>query len=260
MAVQAELLRKNPSGVLIPWLLNADGTDPVADAAALAKLETIRALLASVLSVQGTVTLDSASLAALENTTVTFTNGTIELGATSLAALESVIAQVSGTVELGASTLAALESITVTGAVTVSGTVGVNNFPATQTVAGTVAVSNLPATQPVSGSVAVSNFPASQAQALTDTQLRAAAVAVSLGRTLTERMLAKAPGTGFSIWFDVVDTTYIYIAEAPTADAGTATTFQGIRVPKDVTSGAPLGKVQIATAFAWDSRSAATWA
>jgi hypothetical protein len=45
---------------------------------------------------------------------------------------------------------------------TVSGTVAVSNFPATQPVAGTVAVSNFPATQPVSGSVSVTNFPATQ--------------------------------------------------------------------------------------------------
>ncbi len=53
----------------------------------------------------------------------------------------------------------------------VQGTVGVNNFPATQPVSGTVNVGNFPATQPVSGSVGitgtpnvnVTNFPATQA-------------------------------------------------------------------------------------------------
>lgn len=44
----------------------------------------------------------------------------------------------------------------------VSGTVGVNNFPATQGVSGMVAITNLPATQPVSGTVGINNFPGTQ--------------------------------------------------------------------------------------------------
>lgn len=48
-------------------------------------------------------------------------------------------------------------------ALTVTGTVAVSNFPATQAVSGAVSVSNLPATQAVSGTVAVSNLPATQA-------------------------------------------------------------------------------------------------
>lgn len=79
-------------------------------------------------------------------------------------------------------------------------------------------------------------------------------------RVLTERMFARAPQAGWSVWLDTADPTYIYIAEAvSTETAGTATTFQGIRVQKDA-SGNPLGKVQIATAFAWNSRSTAAWA
>lgn len=78
-------------------------------------------------------------------------------------------------------------------------------------------------------------------------------------RGLTERMFAKAPQTGYSVWFDTADATYIYIAEAPSTEtAGTGTTFQGIRVQKDA-SGNPLGKVQTATGFAWNSRSSAGW-
>ena len=63
------------------------------------------------------VSLDAATLAALENVVV---SGTVELGATTLAALESITVvdgggslTVDGTVELGATTLAALENITV---------------------------------------------------------------------------------------------------------------------------------------------------
>lgn len=78
-------------------------------------------------------------------------------------------------------------------------------------------------------------------------------------RGLTERMFARAPQAGWSLWLDTADLTYIYIAEAvSTETAGTAITFQGIRVTKDAT-GSPLGKVQVATAFAWNNRVAATW-
>lgn len=77
-------------------------------------------------------------------------------------------------------------------------------------------------------------------------------------RTLTERMFAKAPASGKSLFLDTADLNYIYVAEAPTGDAATITSAQGIRVTKDAT-GNPLGKVQIATGFAWNSRSTATW-
>lgn len=78
-------------------------------------------------------------------------------------------------------------------------------------------------------------------------------------RGLTERMFARAPQSGWSLWLDTADATYIYIAEAVSSEtAGSAATFQGIRVTKDAT-GSPLGKVQVATGFAWNTRSAATW-
>lgn len=48
------------------------------------------------------------------------------------------------------------------GTSTVSGTVGVNNFPAVQQVGGTVNVGNLPAVQQVGGTVNVGNLPATQ--------------------------------------------------------------------------------------------------
>lgn len=50
----------------------------------------------------------------------------------------------------------------VSGTSTVSGTVGVNNFPGDQQVHGTVGVNNFPADQQVHGTVGVSNFPADQ--------------------------------------------------------------------------------------------------
>lgn len=97
------------------------------DATTLAALESITA------AVSGTVALDAPTLAALEAITV---SGQVSLDATTLAALESVTAAVTGTVALDGPTLAALENITATvsGAVTVSGTVAVSNFPATQPV------------------------------------------------------------------------------------------------------------------------------
>jgi hypothetical protein len=76
--------------------------------------------------VSGTVGLDSTSLAALENISVTFP---------------------------------ATQNVNVTNA---GLSVSVSNLPATQPVSGSVSVSNLPTTQPVSGSVSVSNFPATQ--------------------------------------------------------------------------------------------------
>ena len=93
------------------------------DAATLAALETINAI------VSGTVALDSTSLAALENIIV---SGTVALDSATLAALESVTAVVSGTVALDSATLAALENITATisGSVAVTGTF----FQATQPV------------------------------------------------------------------------------------------------------------------------------
>lgn len=76
--------------------------------------------------------------------------------------------------------------------------------------------------------------------------------------TLTARMFQRAPAEGYSLWLDTADATYIYIAEAPTAATGSQTTFRGIRVTKDA-SGNPLGKVEQADGFAWDSRGIAGW-
>ena len=82
----------------------------------------------------------------------------IKTAAEALAGRTLDTSAISGTVALDSATLSALE--------------GVN-----ATVSGTVAVSNFPATQPVSGTVSVGNFPA--ATGLTDAQLRASAVPVS---------------------------------------------------------------------------------
>jgi hypothetical protein len=84
------------------------------DEATLAALETITVMVSS-----GEIALDAATLAALENIVV---SGTVELGATTLAALENITATVSGTVALDSATLTALENITAT----ISGTVTVD--------------------------------------------------------------------------------------------------------------------------------------
>ena len=78
-----------------------------------------------------TVALDTASLSALENINATV-SGTVSIGS-------------DGTVSLSATTLSALENITV------SGSVSVGNFPASQAVTGTF----WQTTQPVSGTVTV---------------------------------------------------------------------------------------------------------
>lgn len=60
-------------------------------------------------------------------------------------------------------------------------------------VSGSVAVSNFPATQPISGSVSVSNFPATQPVSgpLTDAQLRATPVPIS-GTVSTAQVLSNS--------------------------------------------------------------------
>lgn len=51
MSIEAELRRRNQSGTLVPWTVNDDGTDPVADAAVLEALGEIRDHLAGGLDV-----------------------------------------------------------------------------------------------------------------------------------------------------------------------------------------------------------------
>jgi hypothetical protein len=88
-----------------------------------------------------------------------------------------------GDVRIKDASAAQFASVDASGRLTVlvAGTpaVSVSNFPATQPVSGTVAVSNFPGTQPVSGTVSISGSVAVTGP-LTDTQLRASAVPVSL--------------------------------------------------------------------------------
>lgn len=180
----------------MPVLNHPDGSPitsanplPVSGSFSIASEIEIKNDAGSPVPVNGTVALDTATLVALENTSVTgsisVTNfpatqavsgtvsvsnfpssqtivGTVELGTATLTALETTTVSVSnlpatqpvsGTVELGATSLAALENTGVT----------VSNFPATQPVSGSVSVGNFPATQAVSGTIGVSNFPTTQA-------------------------------------------------------------------------------------------------
>lgn len=41
MGVEAELVRRTPSGAVVPWYVNEDGSDPVRDAAVLDKLDEL---------------------------------------------------------------------------------------------------------------------------------------------------------------------------------------------------------------------------
>lgn len=124
---------------------------------------------ANPLPITGTVGLDGASLAALEAITV---GGTVDLGATSLAALESITAAgpLTNTELRSAAVAVSAASLPLpTGAATET-TLGALNtkVPSGLTVAtGRLVVDGSGVTQPVSGP-------------LTDIQLRAAAVAVSL--------------------------------------------------------------------------------
>jgi hypothetical protein len=74
VAVEAELKRRDPTGALIAWNLNADGTDPVADAEVRTKLGDILTELQQKLEPGGTVALDAATLAALETITASVAN------------------------------------------------------------------------------------------------------------------------------------------------------------------------------------------
>jgi hypothetical protein len=77
MAVEAELKRRDPNGALIGWLLNEEGTDPVADAEARTSLASIVTKLGDILTELqqklepgGTVALDAGSTVALDAPTL----------------------------------------------------------------------------------------------------------------------------------------------------------------------------------------------
>lgn len=92
----------------------------------------------------------------------------------------------------------------------------------------------------------------------TEATLQAVLAELSATRTLTERMLAKAPQDGYKLWLDTADASHLYIAEGPTGDDPAAdATWQGVRVPKGV--GGLIGAVETSVGFVWDDRTSATW-
>jgi hypothetical protein len=212
----------------MPVLNHPDGSPitsanplPVSGSFSIASEIEIKNDAGSPVPVAGTVALDSASLAALENTSVT--------GSVSITNLPTTQA-ISGTVELGATSLAALENTTVTvgnfptsqtvsnfpATQAVSGSVGVNNFPATQVVSGTVSigntpsvsvsnfpatqavtVGNFPATQPVSGSVSISNSPAVTVSNFPTTQPVSGSVSITGNVNTVQSGVGTTVGTPF---------------------------------------------------------------
>lgn len=118
-------------------------------------------------------------------------------------------------------------------------------------VGGTVAtISNDVAVKPAAGTTA---FPVTVASGTITANTPVA--------NLVTRMNARQPQDGYTLWLDVTSTssTHIYIAEAVTGTASSASGFAGIRITLDA-SGNPLGGVATNTNFIWDNRAAATWA
>lgn len=97
-----ELQRRDDADAVVPWLLVDDPantvsgkSDPVIDHGARAALADLLTAVGGTLTVDGTIALDAATLAALETITAVV-SGTVALDAPSLAALETV--SVTGTV------------------------------------------------------------------------------------------------------------------------------------------------------------------
>ena len=160
-----------------------DDAWPTSDAAALAQLQAAVANLAQVVeALTGTLAVDTGLTIPLPQTDALTR---VQLDASPVDVVGNVVVA-NPTTTVAVSNLPATQAVSDGGgSLTVDGTVTVAN-PTTS-----VTVSNLPATQPVSGTVAVSNHPTPQTDALTNAQLRATAVPVSLATTpgLTDAQL-----------------------------------------------------------------------
>lgn len=77
--------------------------------------------------------------------------------------------------------------------------------------------------------------------------------------SLSARMFARQPTTGWRIWLDTVGsahtngTKYLFIAEALASDIAGTGAHRGIRIALDA-NGNPLGEVEENTAFNWSTR------
>jgi hypothetical protein len=89
------------------------------------------------------------------------------------------------------------------GTATVSGSVSVTNFPATQQVAGTVNVGNLPATQQVAGTVNVGNLPSDQQIHGSVTVSNFPAAGAGGTTTIALPTLSNVSSNGFAQWYPV---------------------------------------------------------
>lgn len=92
--VTVEMLRRtnDVAGTLVSWLINPDGTEPVADAVARDRLEAIRVLLAGTLK----TSLDAPTLAALETISVANMIPAVETGLAKELTLAAVLGAVDG--------------------------------------------------------------------------------------------------------------------------------------------------------------------
>jgi hypothetical protein len=183
VAVEAELVRRTPAGTILPWFLNEDGTEPVADAEVRAQLDTVITALANLLA----------------ELSQKYEGGAVELSPASLEALESITSIVSGTVAVsnfppsqpvtGPLTDGQLRAAPVPVSFEATEDAGLTDSELRASpvpVSGTVSV-NEPVT--VDGTVAVTG-------ALTDAQLRAAPISVSFPADesgLTDAQLRASP-------------------------------------------------------------------
>ena len=130
---------------------------PINDsAAAVRKVDTFQRVDgADTVEIQAVAVVDPVSGAPVDFATQATLEALNTIAAAVLTAIQSLNGKTTaintGAVALDASTLAALETTTISGSVGVSGTVSVDNLPATQAVSGTF----WPVTQPVSGTVTV---------------------------------------------------------------------------------------------------------
>lgn len=220
MAIEAELKRRLADGSLASWLLNDDGTDPVADAGARLLLQAVSDRLAQTLSVGGIVTVANPPASP-------------EAGLAKEITLASVVT-------LLGDIFAAVDGLEVTaGNIEISsGTINLQTDEV-EALLRTLRDSVYRRTDPLpAGTNAIGS--------------------VSVDRpTLTERMKAWARADGYRMWTDLADAAHVYLCEAP-AGADPADplqlTWRGIRISK------AAGPVQEASGFNWTQRAGAAWA
>lgn len=190
--------------------------------------------------------------------------GTVSLSAGTLAALEEIIVTVSGVVAISDGG----GSVTVDGPLTDAelraSEIGVADATARARLADILAQLDDATTDTVLSvlKALLTELAKQQTDALTDAELRAAAVDVAFVRNLTDRMQAKSPADGYRLWFDTEDASHLYLLEAPAGTASNATGFRGIRITLGA-SGAPLGAVEVnkAGTLTFDNRTTDTgWA